>query len=194
MELFWLKGYTATSLTELCGAMGINAPSLYAAFGSKEALYQSALAFYAERATPLIWGRLDEIPTARAAIADMLMASAAALPGGAKPAGCMVTLSNVGQEGEGRLGALVQKARSDGLALVAARIARAIAEGELPASVDAESLARFYTCVQQGMSIQARDGASRAELEAIARTAMAAWPGVTSPEEARSAPLAPLVR
>lgn len=187
MEVFWRKGYSATSMTDLCAAMGINAPSLYAAFGSKEALYAEAINRYAEVATPLIWGQLETTPTAYAAVESVLMGSAANLPGGGTPAGCMVTLSSVGQEGEARLGALVAETRAQGEHLVAARLARAVDEGELPASIDTRRIARFFACVQQGMSIQARDGASREDLEAVARAALAAWPALTAVGAPRSA-------
>ena len=191
MELFWRKGYSATSVADLCAAMSINAPSLYAAFGSKENLYGAAIERYAAVASPAIWGRLDEKPTAREAVADMLMASAAALPGRTTPAGWMVTLSSVGQEGEERLGAQVAEARAAGRKMIEARIARAVAEGELLPGIDAEEIARYFTCVQQGMSILARDGADRAQLEGVARAAMQAWPGLTRPKETSPAPPAP---
>lgn len=181
MTLFWQKGFSATSMADLCAGMGISAPSLYAAFGSKEDLYEAALQHYSERASPLIWGRLDTLPTARAALADMLMASAENLPGSTKPPGCMVTLSAVGQECDSRLGAVVAQARAEGERMLVARLERAEAEGELPAGLDIAGLARFYVCVQQGMSIQARDGASRETLSAIAQAAMSAWPGLTTP-------------
>lgn len=194
MELFWQRGFSATSMADLCAAMGINAPSLYAAFGSKEALYEAALTRYGEQAGPRIWGGIEAQPTAYAAVADVLMKAAEALPGIGRPAGCMVALSSVGQEGEARLGALVADARRSGERMLAQRIARAIAEGELPASTDAPGIARFYTCVQQGMSIQARDGAGTAELADIARAALAAWPALVTPAAARSSPSAPRSR
>lgn len=177
MTLFWQRGFSATSMADLCAAMGISAPSLYAAFGSKEDLYEAALLHYTKTGSPLIWGRLEAIPSARAAIADMLMASARSLPGTDRPAGCMVTLSSVGQECESRLGPLVAAARAEGVQRIAARLERAVAEGELPDGVDISRLARFFVCVQQGMSLQARDGAGQAELSGIAEAAMAAWPG-----------------
>lgn len=180
-ELFWRQGYSATSMADLCAAMGINAPSLYAAFGSKEELYAAAIAHFSRTASPAIWGGLDAAPTAYAAIEGMLLGSARTLPGIGHPPGCMVTLSAVGQECGGRLGSLVADARQESVHLLSQRLERAIAAGELPASLDVAAIARFYTCVQQGMSIQARDGAGFAELEAVARAALAAWPALTAP-------------
>jgi AcrR family transcriptional regulator len=180
MRLFWRKGFTATSIADLCAAMGIGSPSLYAAFKSKEALYAEALAHYEATYGPLIALPLEGGETARAAIEAFLMASAATLPAADRPGGCMVTLSAVGEEGCDGLGAAVAKARADGLRRIEARLARAIEAGELPATIDSRAIARFYLSVQQGMSVQARDGATRADLEDVARAAMAAWAPLVS--------------
>ncbi len=179
MRLFWRRGYAATSIADLTGAMGIGAPSLYAAFGSKEELYAEALQHFGARFGTLTWGNFLAAGTAREAVTALLMDSAAVLTGSCcrdDPLGCMVTLSAVGCEGHAELGEQVRAARAMGLTRLEQRLARAVAEGELPEEVDIAGLARFFTAVQNGMSIQARDGAARADLEAIARQAMRAWP------------------
>src|SRR3954467_7018846 len=79
--LFWSKGFEATSIADLTQAMGIGAPSLYAAFGSKEALYAEALRHYAEVNGDYVWGRFYAAATARDAAWSLLMDSAAALTG-----------------------------------------------------------------------------------------------------------------
>jgi AcrR family transcriptional regulator len=175
-QLFWRKGYSATSIAELCAVMGIGSPSLYAAFGSKQALYLEALSHYEATQGPLIWFGLRRAATAREAVEDFLMASAAVLPAKGRPGGCMVTLSAVGEEDAEALRDRLVAGRAEALSLLEARLARGVAEGELPAGTDRKALARFYLGVQQGMSVQARDGADSAELEAVARMAMAAWP------------------
>ena len=175
-QLFWRQGYEATSIAELTEAMGIGSPSLYAAFGSKEALYAEALEHYTRSYEALVWSGFFAAATARAAIAALLMDSAAALTGCLAdiPHGCMVALSAVG-DGQAQLGELLHSARAVTLDRLEARIARAVAAGELPPTVDAHGLARFVQTVQCGMSILARDGADRAELEAVARVALAGW-------------------
>ena len=178
-RLFWLKGYAATSVSDLTEAMGIGSPSLYAAFGSKEELYAQALRFYAERYEGLVWQNFRAAPTAREAVTALLMDSAAALTGSCSqndPLGCMVTLSAVGSEGHAELGERVRAARVMAVTGVEERLRRAIAEGELASDSDIVGLSRHIVAVQNGMSILARDGASRAELEAAARHAMRAWP------------------
>lgn len=176
-RLFWTKGYEATSMTDLTEAMGIGSPSLYAAFGSKEALFSEALGHYQERNSHHVWARFLVAGTAREAVMALLTDSAAALSGASAdiPRGCMVTLSAVGSEGHAALGEQVKSARAITLARLTARIDQAIADGEIPASVDVSGLARFVQAVQMGMSILARDSVSHAELDAVARVAMSAW-------------------
>lgn len=177
MKLFWRKGYEATSIAELTAAMGIGSPSLYAAFGSKEALYAEALAHYQRSFEDVVWANFRASATARAAVEALLMDSAAGLSGTLAdvPNGCMVTLSAVGGEGYPDLGELVRSARALTLERLQSRLSQAAANGELPAEVDIDGLARFVQAVQAGMSILARDGASRDDLEAVAGVALQGW-------------------
>jgi AcrR family transcriptional regulator len=176
MKLFWQKGYTATSMNDLYQAMGIKSPSLYAAFGSKEDLYDEVLQHYERTVAPLIWGGMDSEPSPKTAVAQWLARSAQTLTRSGMPHGCMVTLSAVASEGNDRLGARVQQLRNGGVELLKARLTQAQEQGDLPASTDIDALTRLYVSIQQGMSIQARDGAGRETLLGVARMAMALWP------------------
>ena len=176
-RLFWSKGYEATSISDLTEAMGIGSPSLYAAFGSKEALYAEALRHYRENYEAIVWAGFMSAPTAREAFRSLLMDSAKALTGCVVdvPRGCMVALSAVGSEGHAELGEAVRTARAVGLDRLQARLKRAIAEGEISPATDVPALARYVQAVHGGMSLLARDGASRRELEAVAQIAMQGW-------------------
>lgn len=178
MRLFWRQGFAATSISDLTAAMGIGSPSLYAAFGSKEALYAEALRHYGEQYEATVWANFAAAATARDAVAALLMDSAAALTHScsrAEPLGCMVTLSAAGSEGHAELGELVRTARAQGLKRVEERLDRGVAEGEIDHAIEVRALARFVLTVQNGMSLQARDGARREELEAVARLTMLGW-------------------
>ena len=181
-RLFWSKGYDATSIADLTATMGIGSPSLYAAFGSKEALYAEALRHYSQTYETVVWGRFVGAATARDAVRSLLLDSAEGLSGGVEgmPCGCMVTLSSAGGEDHPELGELVREARGVTLARLEARIRQAITEGEIPAQANSRSLARFVQTVQSGMSILARDGASLADLQAVAEVSMAGWDGFVS--------------
>jgi len=177
MLVFWRKGFAATSMSDLCDAMGISSPSLYAAFGSKEALYLEAVEYYARTIGPPVWDKLAEGATARAGIENLLIAWTESLPKSrATPAGCMALLAAVGDEWPATIVRVVKKVRLEMLGTLRSRLETAVAKGELPASTDIDGLSRFYLSVFQGMAVQAKDGATSAELRAVAAAAMAAWP------------------
>lgn len=185
MELFWERGYQAASMADITEAMGINAPSLYAAFGSKEELYREAVGHFAATESDAILSPLRKAETARGAVEGYLLASAATFTRPGRPPGCMVVMSAVNAVGVGEeTGRILREMRAGSVAMIEERLQRAMAEGELPTSLDPRSIASYYVTVQQGMSIQARDGASRSALEAIARAAMAAWDGLVLPRGA----------
>jgi AcrR family transcriptional regulator len=178
MLLFWRKGFAAASMSDLCDAMGISSPSLYAAFGSKEALYLEAVEYYARTIGPPVWDKLAEGATARAGIENLLIAWTESLPKSrATPAGCMALLAAVGDEWPATIVRVVKKVRLEMLGTLRSRLETAVAKGELPASTDIDGLSRFYLSVFQGMAVQAKDGATSAELRAVAAAAIAAWPG-----------------
>ena len=177
MLLFWRKGFAATSMSDLCDAMGVRSPSLYAAFGSKEALYLEAVEYYARTIGPPVWDKLAEGATARAGIENLLIAWTESLPKSrATPAGCMALLAAVGDEWPATIVRVVKKVRLEMLGTLRSRLETAVAKGELTASTDLDGLSRFYLSVFQGMAVQAKDGATSAELRAVAAAAMAAWP------------------
>ena len=178
MLLFWRKGFAAASMNDLCDAMGVRSPSLYAAFESKEALYLAAIEHYVVIHGQPVWDRLAEGATARDGIENLLIGAAETLPKSRiAPAGCMAVLGAVGDEWPPSIAREVRKVRLDMLGNLRARLEAAVANGELPAATDIEALSRFYLSVFQGMAIQAKDGATPAELRGAAEAAMAAWPG-----------------
>lgn len=177
MLLFWRKGFAMTSMNDLCEAMGIRSPSLYAAFAGKEELYLEAFDHYVRTVGPPVWDRLAEGATARAGVDSLLLAATESLPKSrTAPAGCMAALAAVGDEWPTAIANAVRKVRLKMLGNLRSRLTAAVTEGELPDSTDIEHLSRFYLSVFEGMAIQARDGASRAELRGVAAAAMRAWP------------------
>jgi AcrR family transcriptional regulator len=177
MLVFWRKGFAATSMNDLCDAMGIRSPSLYAAFGSKEALYLEAMEHYVKTVGPTIWDKLGAA-SARDGVEKMLWAATEILPEtGPMPAGCMAVLGGVGDEWPAAVADVVREVRLEMLGNLQSRLKTAVTEGELPAAADVDRLSRFYLSVFQGMALQARDGATSEELKGVAASAMLAWPG-----------------
>lgn len=174
MMLFWKYGYDATSLSALTEAMGIGAPSLYAAFGDKRALFKEALNHYMTTYGSFMRAFQDE-GDPRAAIERMLVEAAAMFTSADHPPGCMViTAATNCAPGS----AAVEKRLRTIRASTVVALEEKIASGRRGSAshANARILALFFSATLQGMSAQARDGASREELEAIARAALRAWP------------------
>lgn len=93
MLVFWERGYEGASLTELTEAMGIKPPSLYAAFGDKEALFREAIEHYKSAYGQHTTRALTEEPTARAAVEALLRNNACTYVEPGHPKGCMVVLA-----------------------------------------------------------------------------------------------------
>jgi AcrR family transcriptional regulator len=180
MHLFWERGYEATSLADLTAAMGISSPSLYAAFGSKEALFHEAIELYAATEGAGNREALATAATAREAIEAMLRRAAASFVRRGQPTGCMVVLSALNYSAENDAVRRRLAGRRRGAAqVIRARIARGVADGDVGAGADIDALAGFYAAVLNGLSLQARDGAKRKELDRVVDCAMTAWRGLT---------------
>lgn len=177
LRVFWEKGYEGASLSDLTEAMGINRPSLYAAFGDKEALFRQVLERYETGPVAYISEALRE-PTARGAVEKLLKGTVAALSSPKSPHGCLLVQGALacGDESTAMRKELATR-RSAGELALRRRLKKAKDEGELPHNTDPADLARFYMAVMHGMSVQAAGGATRAALEGVAETALRAWPG-----------------
>jgi AcrR family transcriptional regulator len=177
MRLFWRQGFEATSISDLTAELGINPPSLYAAFGDKEQLFREAAQQYQQGADQAAMVVYAEAPTARAAVMKLLEMATMGLTRPGQPNGCMlVTAAGSCSAASPALQAELVQLRAVSRRRMQARLKRAVEEGELPAETDAAALARFYSTIIQGMTTQRVDGATRKELQATAQMAMRAWP------------------
>jgi len=176
LDLFWRKGYEGTSIADLTEAMGINPPSLYAAFGGKEALFRQALDRY-EAKHAVFWKDALGASTAYAAIKVLLEGTADSLSDKKNPRGCLIVQGALsgGDECDPVRQELAAR-RNKSVAMIRERLARAKREGDLPKDADPASLARYVATVIHGMAVQAVSGVSRPELRRIAATALKAWP------------------
>jgi AcrR family transcriptional regulator len=176
VALFWERGYEGTSVGDLTEAMGVSKPSLYAAFGCKEAIFREAIALYDAVEGEPVQRALNREPTARAAVEAVLRHNARAYADPVKPQGCMIVLSSLigAAENEG-IRRFLADARADGEAALRRRIERGVADGDVPAAADARRIAAYYATVLHGLSVQARDGAATEALDAIVDCAMTSW-------------------
>jgi AcrR family transcriptional regulator len=182
MHLFWARGYEGTSLAELQAVMGgISAPSFYAAFRSKEALFREVVTLYnATQGAPLVNALATE-STARAAIEALLRACVRTFCKSGNPRGCFVVLGALNCTPANKsVENFMREQRDLRARVIRARLERGVADGDVPATADLDALTSFYTTVINGMALQARDGASRKALSAIVDSALAAWDALVS--------------
>lgn len=176
MLTFWRHGYETTSISDLTAAMGVTAPSIYTAYGDKKQLFLEAVRLYTGSPEDLERS-LFEASTSREAAHKMLTASARAFTDEKTPRGCLLASATAsGSKGSTDVQAVVADVRRDIQARLSKRIRQDIADGILPTTTDAVSLAAMVISIIQGMSVLARDGADRSLLVALAETAMQAWP------------------
>lgn len=180
-RLFWQRGYEGTSTADLTKAMGINPPTLYSMFGSKEELYRQALDFSIARETSRRLQVLQSDLPVDEALARYLYDIADGDTQPDKPRGCMVSTAVLQHaEENASVAQLTAALREASIQTLKARFDRAVEEGELPAQTDTDTLARFYGAIIQGMSAQACDGACNARLKRMIDVALTAWPGKRS--------------
>lgn len=177
LRVFWTKGYEGASMTDLTEAMGVTRPSLYAAFGNKEALFKKALDLY-ERDKLAYVGAALAAPTARGVAERLLRGALEMQTTGSDPKGCLGVISSTacGSEAECIRDEVVARRASSDAALLL-RFERAKAEGDFPAHIEAAGLVSYLSAVIQGLCLQAGTGASTETLESLVTTTLGLWPG-----------------
>jgi AcrR family transcriptional regulator len=182
--VFWRKGYEGTSLSDLTHAMGINRPSLYAAFGDKEALFRKVLDRYAEGPAAFMYEALKE-PTARAVAERLLEGMVNLTTARHNPRGCLLVQGALaGNEDTDDVRRELSSRRKAGEKAVRLRLKRAQEEGDLPRNVHVANLARYLITIVYGIAVQAASGVGREDLREVIRTALQLWP---TPTDDRSA-------
>src|ERR1700676_1085929 len=176
MKVFWCKGYEGASLSDLTRAMGINRPSLYAAFGDKESLFRKVLDRYDSGPAAYVREALNQ-PTARAVVERLMEGAADLATASDNPRGCLFVQSALacGDKAKAIRNDLILRRGAGEKAVRQART-RAQAEGEPPQDANAADLARYVVTVIQGIAVQAASGAARKELGRVIENALRAWP------------------
>ena len=176
LRVFWRNGYEGASMAELTAEMGITKPSLYAAFGNKEALFHKALDLY-EREKLAYMGSALEAPTARGVAERLLRGALEIQMSPCDPKGCLGVISTAacGAEAE-PIKAEVVKRRASSEAALVARFQQAKAAGEFPDGIEAEALTRYLFALMQGLALQGGSGATCEQLRQLVDTSLAMWP------------------
>lgn len=161
---------------------GLSPPSIYAAFGSKEGLFKEALALYTSQNRARLSRAIDDAPTTKAAVDAMLRTAVRGSTEPDEPRGCLLVqgalaCSPSGSDVQERL----HEERVEGHRMLLKRLKAGVDAGDVSAKADLAAMASFYTTVIHGISIQAKDGASRASLMAAVDCAMAAWDSLAKP-------------
>jgi AcrR family transcriptional regulator len=175
MEVFWRRGYEGATIAELTSAMGINPPSLYAAFGSKEGLLKAALDRYTQRHAEFMSEALAA-PTAREAVERILLCIADLQTDPKNPPGCLLVAGGLAcGVGSENVPFELATRRAQKEQQLCARFVRARQEGDLAADDDPAALAKFLSAVIAGMGVLATAGAHRDELRDVAMVALKAF-------------------
>jgi len=177
MRVFWERGYEAAGVDDLAKAMGISMSTFYSSFGDKEKLFLSSLDKYETEKRGYAADVLARDQPAALAFQELLEEAAHQLTREDQPLGCMLTLAlhNCSPQME-PLRQNLNKRRAATVDAFESRLKEAQASHEFDAKIDIRGLACFLANTMQGMSLQARAGATRKDLIKVSQWAMRAWP------------------
>ncbi|AEF54428.1 TetR/AcrR family transcriptional regulator [Marinomonas posidonica] len=179
MKVFWLKGFAGASLSDLVEAMGINKPSLYAAFGNKESLFISTLEYYVETVGASHFDNLispnESVPNK---IGAYLESISKAVLNSALPGGCFVVNSTC-ESGSDCLTAetkqAVEKINSDSKNAFIDFFEKEKRKGNITSTSSPEALADYLMATQFGIAVLARNKATPQQLQHVIENAVAAF-------------------
>lgn len=177
MQTFWTFGYEGTSMAALIEAMGMNKPSIYAAFGNKEALFNQALDKYVSGPSAFVKKALSE-PSSYRVVKTFLTKAVELLAQNPHPRGCMIVQGalSCGLEAEMMQKKLIAY-RAHMEESFKKRFDSARDDSDLPEYANTSALAKYVTTIHQGISVQASSGASKDALMEVIEIAMLNWPG-----------------
>jgi AcrR family transcriptional regulator len=177
VNVFWEHGYEGASMADLVSATGVAAPGLYAAFGNKQSLFLHAVKRYETHRMQFVQEALRQ-PTARSVVEYLLNNNTRLLAGDSSPAGCL------GINGALAVSPAAEPVREELVrrrhateAELRKRFEQARTNGDLPVELEPEDLARYVVTLVQGMAVQAKAGATLAQLERLVAMALRIWPG-----------------
>ena len=176
MTVFWREGYEGASLSDLTEAMGISRPSLYAAFGDKESLFHKVLDHYADGPASFVLEAVRQ-PTAQGVIEALFSGTVDQATNPANPHGCLLLQAGLAcGDGAAAIQRELVRRRDSGEHLIRERLEQAKTDGDLGGDTHPADLARYVITVMRGIGVQAANGASRDQLQRVAKTALRSLP------------------
>ena len=170
MEVFWARGYEATSLDDLCDSTGLNRSSLYATFGDKRALFLRTIDRYGDSAVRRVTAALSRPVPLREALSDFLAEMIERIVAGPGRIGCFLGNCAAEVARQDRAAAASVRRNVERVeATFRAALVQARTRNELPQDADVDALARFLFASTQGLRLIGKTGASRHALEDIAK-------------------------
>ena len=163
--VFWHKGFSETSLDDLADAMGMNRPSIYRAFGDKEAIYRKVLMKYSDKMEAAFDDTMQSDEDIRKRLAAFYNGALDVYTAGAQAKGCMVMST-----------AIVAATNHSGIQLdlltvirgldkkLTERFKEAMESGQIASSVDAENRAAIAQSLLHSLSLRSRAGETRSQL------------------------------
>lgn len=172
MLLFWERGYEGTSMADLTQAMGLNPSSIYAAFGDKHTLFSLAVKRYMDRRAQYATKALGE-PTLERVVRALFDSTVAFLTTAGQPPTCMTLAGAVGcSVNASPARDIMTEIRKQNEAAMRKRFLQARKSGELSKDVNIDDYTRYVSTILAGLSIQAANGSTRAELKRTAQMAL----------------------
>lgn len=179
MDMFWKHGYEATSVSQLCAAIGINPPSLYAAFGSKARLFLDVVDYYERTFWQPVWDAFERETHVLAAFRRFFNDTVDVISAPGTHLGCLVTLSAVSlEERDTDVARALEAIGKEGVRHIQAKLDFGVRDGQIPAGTDTLALAHAVSAVVDGLAIRAHDGVPPNMLGRLAAAAMQMIPKV----------------
>ena len=172
MLLFWERGFEGTSMADLTQAMSLNPSSIYAAFGDKYALFSLAVKRYMDSRAQYATEALEE-PTLEKVIRALFDNTVAFLSAPGHPPTCMTLAGAVGCSVDAAPARdIMTEIRKQNEAAMRERFLQARKSGELSKDVNVDDYTRYLSSILAGLSIQAANGSTKAELKRTAQMAL----------------------
>ena len=176
MLLFWEHGYEATSMSDLTQALGLTAPSLYSSFGDKAGLFHKCIDYYLAHEACPIETIFAEAKTAKVAFELYLYDNVKHLAQPNKPAGCMLVVATMNcSDNAQEVQQNILEKRLKTKQKLLQRLQQGVADGDLPTTAPIHEMTDFYATVVQGLTLQARDGATAGQLHKVVEHAIRVW-------------------